>query len=72
VPRPSYSRNIVVIWRETEGWQKAACERNKKCAAEQKLTEGANAVFINGDALLPGARALEPVRKARMFAPVEA
>ena len=65
-------RNIVVIWRETEGWQKAALARDKKFAAEQQRTEGANAVFINGDALLPGARALEPVCKARMLVPVEA
>jgi adenine-specific DNA-methyltransferase len=65
-------RNIVVIWRETEGWQKTDFERNKQFVAEQKLAERADEVFINGDSLIPGARALEPVFKARMFAPVGA
>ena len=40
--------------------------------AEQKLTEGMDEVFVNGDSYIPGARALEPLFKARMFAPVEA
>jgi len=40
--------------------------------AEQKLTEDADEVFVNGDSFIPKARALEPVFKARMFAPVEA
>jgi adenine-specific DNA-methyltransferase len=39
---------------------------------KQKLTEGADEVFVNGDSLIPNARALEPIFKARMFAPVEA
>jgi adenine-specific DNA-methyltransferase len=65
-------RNIVVIWRETEGWQKADFERDKQFVTEQKLTEKADEVFVNGDALIPGARALESVFKARMFAPVGA
>jgi adenine-specific DNA-methyltransferase len=64
-------RQIVVIWRETEGWQKADLERDKKFVAEKKLTEGADEVFVNGDSFIPSARALEPVFKARMFAPVE-
>ncbi|MCX5886802.1 MAG: DNA methyltransferase [Proteobacteria bacterium] len=65
-------RNVAVIWRETEGWQKADLERDKKFVAEQKLTEGADEVFVNGDSFIPGARALEPVFKARMFAEVQA
>jgi len=64
--------SIVIIWRETEGWQKPDFERDKKFVAEQKLTEGADEVFINGDSFIPGARALEPIFKARMFAPMEA
>ncbi len=65
-------RNIAVIWRETEGWGKADFERDKKFVIKQKLTEGADEVFVNGDSLIPNARALEPIFKARMFAPVEA
>jgi adenine-specific DNA-methyltransferase len=66
------NRNVAVIWRETEGWQKADFERDKQFVAEQKLAEGADEVFVNGDSFIPGARALEPIFKARMFAPVEA
>ena len=65
------NRTVVVIWRDTEGWTKADLERDKKFVAEQKLTEGADEVFVNGDSFIPDARALEPVFKARMFASVE-
>ena len=65
-------RNIAIIWRETESWQKADFERDKKFATKHKLTEGADEVFVNGDSLIPNARALEPVFKSRMFAPVGA
>ena len=65
-------RQIVIIWRETEGWQKVDLERDKKFVAAQKLTEGADEVFVNGDSFIPNARALEPVFKARMFAEMQA
>jgi adenine-specific DNA-methyltransferase len=65
-------RQIVVIWRETEDWQKADLERDKKFVAEQNLTEGADEVFVNGDSFIPNAKALEPLFKARMFAEVQA
>ncbi len=65
------NRRTVVIWRETEGWQKADLERDKKFVAERELTEGADEIFVNGDSFIPNARALEPVFKARMFAGVE-
>ncbi len=65
-------RQVVVIWRETEGWQKSDLERDKKFVAEKKLTEGADEVFVNGDSFIPNAKALEPLFKARMFAEVQA
>ena len=65
-------RQVVIIWRETEGWQKKDYERDKKFVAEQKLTEGADEVFVNGDSFISNARSLEPVFKARMFSTVEA
>jgi len=65
-------REVVVIWRENEGWDREDLERDKKFVAEQKLTEGADEIFVNGDSLIKGAKALEPIFKARMFAPVEA
>ena len=39
--------------------------------AEKEPAEGADEVFVNGDSFIPNAKALEPVFKARMFAPVE-
>ncbi len=65
-------RQVAVIWRETEGWGQADYERDRQFVAEHKLVEGADEVFVNGDSLIPGARALEPLFKARMFAMVEA
>ncbi len=65
-------REIVVIWRETEGWTKEDLERDKRFVAEQKLTDGADEVFVNGDSFISKAKALEPVFKARMFSTVEA
>jgi len=32
------------------------------------LTGGADEIFVNSDSIIPGARALESVFKARMFA----
>ena len=37
----------------------------------RKLTEDADEIWVNGDSTIPNAKALEPVFKARMFAPVE-
>jgi adenine-specific DNA-methyltransferase len=65
-------RQIVVIWRETHGWKQVDFERDRQFVAEQKLVGGADEIFVNGDSFIPNARALEPVFKARMFAPVEA
>ena len=65
-------RQVAVIWRETARWGQADYERDRQFVAEHKLSEGADAVFVNGDSFIPGARALEPLFKARMFASVEA
>ncbi|MCG6533624.1 MAG: site-specific DNA-methyltransferase, partial [Syntrophales bacterium LBB04] len=65
-------RKVAVIWRETEGWKEKDYKRDKEFVAAQKLTEGTDEVYVNGDSYIPGARALEPLFKARMFAEVEA
>jgi adenine-specific DNA-methyltransferase len=65
-------RQVAVIWRETKDWKAADFERDKKYVAEQKLTEGADEIFVNSDSVIPGAKSLDPVFKARMFAPVAA
>jgi len=60
-------REVAVIWRDTKGWGKKDYERDKEFVAAQKLAEGADEVFVNGDSFIPSARALEPVFKSRMF-----
>ena len=61
-------RRVAVIWRETEGWDKADLVRDKEFVAEQQLTTGADEVYVNGDSFIREAKALEPVFKRRMFA----
>ena len=65
-------REVAVIWRDTSGWKKADYERDKKFVADQKLADDADEVFVNGDSLIPQARSLDGVFKARMFAPLGA
>ncbi len=65
-------RSVAVIWRETRGWKKEDYERDRDFVAKQKLAEGADEVYVNGDALIPGARSLDPIFKERMFAGVGA
>jgi adenine-specific DNA-methyltransferase len=64
-------RTVAVIWRETQGWTEADYRRDCDFVKEQKLTDGADEIYVNGDSLIPGARSLDPVFKERMFAPVE-
>ena len=64
-------RKAAVIWRETEGWKEKDYKRDKEFVTAQKLTEGMDEVYVNGDSYIPGARALEKLFKERMFAPVE-
>ena len=61
-------QRVAVIWRETQGWNKAALVRDKEFVAEQQLTDGADEVYVNGDSFIREAKALEPVFKRRMFA----
>ena len=56
-----------MIWRETEDWQKPDFVRDRDFVVEQKLTEGVNNVYVNGDSLIHEAKALEPLFKRRMF-----
>jgi len=58
---------VVVIWRDTKGWTQADLERDKQFVLKQKLTEGADEVYVNGDSFIPGAQALDPVFKRLML-----
>ncbi|MGC8857461.1 MAG: hypothetical protein ACP5QU_11775, partial [Anaerolineae bacterium] len=64
-------RTVAVVWRETQGWTAEDYQRDAAFVAEQKLAEGADEVFVNGDSRIPGARSLDPIYKERMFAEVE-
>ena len=40
-------KNAVIIWRETQGWDKQDWERDYRFIVENKLTEGASEVYVN-------------------------
>ena len=63
-------RQVVVIWRNTESWQKEELERDKQFVTEHEITEGTDEVYVNGDSFIPNARSLDPIFKSRMFAPM--
>ena len=63
-------QETVVIWRETEGWEPADYRRDQQFLVAEKIAEGADIVYANGICFLDGAKALEPLFKERMFAPL--
>lgn len=69
--RDAPGRDVAVIWRETEGWERADYDRDRRFVADQGLADGADAVYVNGDSCIPRALAIAPMFKARMFAEVE-
>ena len=58
---------VVVIWRDTEGWEQSGWERDYRFIQENKLTEGANEVYVNTDSIVPEAEPLDPIFKRLMF-----
>ena len=63
-------RKAVVIWRETEGWRAEDYKGDQEFVSKNKLTNGMDDVYVNGDSYIPGAQALERLFKEKMFAPV--
>ena len=70
--RAAPGRRVAVIWRETEGWAEADFARDRDFVAEHNLGGDADTVYVNGDSVIPGAKPIEPMFKARMFAGVNA
>ena len=70
--RANPGRMAVVIWRATEGWTEEDFSRDRKFVDERSMTDNADAVYVNGDSCIPGAKPIEPVFKARMFSGVNA
>lgn len=60
-------RRTVIIWRTTSGWDKKEFEQDRDFVLKEKLTDGAEDVFVNTDSFISGARSLDPVFKHRMF-----
>jgi len=60
-------RTAMVIWRDTAGWKTADCEREKEFIKREKLTAGADVVYVNGDSLIEGAQSLEALFKKRLL-----
>ena len=58
-------RRVAVIWRETKGWTTEDYQKDAAFVQAKGLTEGVDEVFVNGDAVIPGARSLDGVFKAR-------
>ena len=58
---------VVVIWRDTEGWEQSDWERDYRFIQENKLTEDANKVYVNRDSIVPEAESLDPLFKRLMF-----
>ena len=70
--RAAPGRLVAVIWRETEGWAEADFARDRDFVARQNLAGNADTVYVNGDSAIPGAKPIEPMFKARMFAGINA
>ena len=68
--REAPERSVAVVWRETEGWTQEDFARDRQFVNDMKLAEGADTLYVNGNAVIPGAKAIEPLFKARMFAGV--
>ena len=64
-------RDVAVVWRKTEGWERVDFDRDRQFVADQGLSKDVSVVYVNGDSCIPGAIAIEPMFKARMFAEVE-
>ena len=60
-------KTVVVIWRDTEGWNEQDWERDYCFIQEHELTEGADKVYVNANSIVPEAESLDPLFKRLMF-----
>ena len=58
---------VVIIWRETAGWEQEDWERDYNFIQENKFTEDAAEVYVNTDSIVPDAKSLDPLFKRLMF-----
>jgi len=60
-------RETAILWRTTRGWGEKEFEADRTFVAKEKLTEGAEDIYVNTDSFIEGAQSLDPVFKNRMF-----
>ncbi len=60
-------KNVVIIWRKTEGWGEQEWERDYHFIQKHELTKGANEIYVNTDSIIPEAKSLDPLFKRLMF-----
>jgi len=65
-------KKVAVIWRETKNWKLEDYETDAEFVKGQKMAEGADEIFVNGDSCIANAQSLDGIFKARMFAGMEA
>ena len=70
--RANPGRVVAVIWRATAGWTEKDFARDRDFIASNNLAGDADTVYVNGDSCIAGAKPIEPMFKARMFAGVDA
>lgn len=61
-------RTVAVIWRKTAGWQEEDFIQDRTFVEKRDLAAGADAVYVNGDSLIPDAKPVERLFRDRMFA----
>ncbi len=68
--REAPGREVAVVWRTTGGWTQDDFARDRQFVDGLKSVKDADVVYVNGDSVIPGAKPVEPIFKARMFAGV--
>ena len=60
-------KETVIVWRDTQGWEKADYLRDRKFLQGQEWVKSARMVYTNGDNALKGALSLNPLFNKLMF-----
>ena len=60
-------KTVVIIWRETDGWEQQDWEQDFRFIEEHKLTEGTDKIYVNTDSIVPETESLDPLFKRLMF-----
>ena len=60
-------KTVVIIWRETKGWEEKDWERDYRFLEANELTEGASEIYVNTNSIVPETKPLDPLFKRLMF-----